>query len=155
MVEIIPFYEKYALGVELLISEIAKEFQKNISTSNSIDRIGSMDKFWLALDKGQLVGTIGIKLLENHNSILKNMFVHKTHRGSEKGFSKLLLETLLIWCNGHEISKIYLGTMSQFQRAHEFYEKNGFVVADYSELPRDFIRNPLDDVFYVKNLQKK
>lgn len=42
--------------------------------------------------------------------------------------------------------------MNKFKAAHKFYEKNGFWQIDKTSLPIDFINNPVDDVFYKKNI---
>lgn len=45
-----------------------------------------------------------------------------------------------------------LGTMTQFVAAQKFYIKNGFKPLSKNELPEDFHPNPVDSLFYKKNL---
>ncbi|MFK7770701.1 MAG: GNAT family N-acetyltransferase [Saprospiraceae bacterium] len=152
MIKIISFRKKYQESVNSLVAEIAKEFQNPISKPFSNIRKKIVDKYWIAIKEDMVIGTIAILKIENRNSILKKMFVHKKYRGKEKGISNLLLETAFQWCQEEGISKVYLGTMVQFKGAHRFYEKNGFQEIRQSELPVGFVHNPIDDIFYRKNL---
>lgn len=152
MIKIIPFQKEYQDRVNLLIDEIAKEFPYPISLPYPNAKNKLLDRYWVALEGDMVIGTIAILRIENNHSILKKMFVNKRYRGKEQGVSSLLLSTLFRWCEEEKISTIFLGTMLQFKRAHRFYEKHGFQNVPLSELPVDFIRNPVDDIFYRKNL---
>lgn len=98
------------------------------------------------------MGTIGVDKIENNSVVLKRMFVQKSFRGKERGVAELLLQKALTWCKKENIDTIYLGTMNQFKAAHKFYEKNGFWQINKTSLPINFINNPVDDVFYKKNI---
>lgn len=50
------------------------------------------------------------------------MMLKKEFRGKEFGISKILLETVIKWCEENRISKLYLGTMKQFKTAQSFYK---------------------------------
>ncbi len=108
------------------------------------------NQFWVAIDSNKVVGTIGMVKLTNENIVLKSMFVDKMYRG--QGISNLLLETLINWVIQNKYKQIYLGTMTQFTAGQRFYEKNGFVKCNKSELPTDFTINTLDTIFYTKHL---
>ncbi|MFK8105166.1 MAG: GNAT family N-acetyltransferase [Saprospiraceae bacterium] len=156
MVKIIPFQTKYQAKVNLLLVEIAKEFQDPISTpspspsTTAISKV--LDNYWIALEGEVVVGTVAIMKIKAEYAILKKMFVRKSHRGKAKGIANLLLDTAFQWCKQEKISTIFLGTMLQFKGAHRFYGKNGFQEIDESVLPADFIHNPIDEVFYVKDI---
>jgi GNAT superfamily N-acetyltransferase len=80
------------------------------------------------------------------------MFVKKEFRGKDYGIAELLLYKVIDWSNSENIAHIYLGTMNQFKAAHKFYEKHGFEKIGPSNLPSSFIKNPIDDIFYKKEL---
>lgn len=79
------------------------------------------------------------------------MFISAAFR--RKGIANLLLNALLTWATEHKIKSIYLGTMSQFKAAHQFYERSGFEKINRVELPKDFPVNPVDSLFYYKSLE--
>ena len=83
-------------------------------------------------------------------AILKKMFVRKSFRGKEIGVSNLLLQTAINWCIENNIEQLYLGTMDQFKGAQKFYLKNGFQKIPKSALPKQFLLNPIDDVFLLR-----
>ena len=45
--------------------------------------------------------------------------------------------------------------MNQFIAAQSFYRKNGFKQIPESELPKNFLNNPLDKVFFVQDLNNQ
>lgn len=152
MIEIVPFQSFYQKGVSLLMSEIELEFQEPISVAKSgIEKI-IFDGYWIAIHENVVVGTISIIRIGQNNSVLKNLFLSKKFRGVEVGAAKLLLDTVVQWCQEERISNIFLGTMIQFRAAQRFYTKNGFQEIHRCELPLDFLINPIDGVFYKKSL---
>jgi N-acetylglutamate synthase-like GNAT family acetyltransferase len=138
-----------------MMSEIAMEFEEEIFSKATEESIIIPDKYWVAMSNGKVIGTVGILIIKNNTGILKNMMLKKTFRGKKNGISKLLLQTVTNWCEENKILKIYLGTMSQFKAAQIFYEENGFERILKSELPKDFLNNPLDKVFFQLNTNKK
>ena len=133
--------------IDKMIDSIATEFKLPISISNKSNSL-LLDKYWVALDGNEIIGTVGILSIEGEFSILKNMFVKKEYRGKDTRIASLLLNKVFDWCNSQSIDTIHLGTMSQFKAAHKFYEKNGFEKISINEIPSSFITNPIDDVFY-------
>lgn len=125
------------------LKEIPHFYQKNKSN------------FWIALDRGALIGTIALIDVGNHNCLLRKMFVHKDYRGAEKAVGQALLDTLLAWCHEKDIHHIYLGTTDKFQAAQRFYEKNGFQNVAESELPEidPRIRMKVDNRYYCRTLE--
>lgn len=153
MVEVIPFEYSHQQDVSALLDVITSEFDKPISPSGPKPSLAvKLDEHWVAINDGQLAGTIGVLKLKGENAVLKSMFVGREFRGIEKRVSNSLLQTLIEWCKENDMSSIFLGTMTQFKAAHRFYERNGFRRVDKSELPTDFVRNPVDDVFYLKKV---
>lgn len=148
MITIHVFQEIFQQEIDVMMAEIDQEFDQSIFSSSTSKPVPSIDKFWVAFHYKEVIGTAGVLGLENKKAVLKSMFVKKKFRGSTLGISSLLLQNFFDWCKNENIDAIYLGTMSQFKAAHHFYEKNGFQQIAKSELPKDFIMNPLDDVFY-------
>ncbi len=148
--KIVRYKNVHQNGIDLMMNEIALEFDSEIfpKATNEIPIVP--DQYWVALDNGTIIGTIGVLVIDNDVGILKKMMLKKEFRGKEFGVSKKLLETAIGWCKENSISKIYLGTMSQFKAAQSFYTKNGFIQISKSELPNNFLNNPLDNVFFVK-----
>lgn len=153
-IEIVPFEKKHQSDIDAIMQNIALEFEEPIYTKESKKIVDvyklSNNKFWVALNGNNVIGTLGIVRLKNKNIILKSMFLEKKYRG--KGISQLLLDHVINWESQNDCMQIYLGTMLQFKAAQQFYEKNGFTKCTPEELPADFIINPLDTIFYTKKL---
>lgn len=114
--------------------------------------------FWLALDGEHLIGTTALIDAGNGNGILRKMFVTKEYRGASYGIGQQLFDTLLAWAEAHSICDIYLGTIvERFTSGVRFYEKNGFVAIEDSELPECVtrIKMPLDNRHYRKPLRAR
>lgn len=150
-VEIHSYKASYQDEIDAMINEISKEFLLPISNGSKSHGL-SLDKYWVAFYKTEIVGTIGALNIDKSFSVLKNMFVKKEYRGKDYGISQLLLNKILDWSVKENISPVYLGTMNQFIAAHKFYEKNGFQKIAAGQLPSSFIKNPIDDIFYKKEL---
>ena len=148
MITIKPFKTVYQKEIDIMLMEISKEFETTIFSKNKSTKANSFNKYWIAFNGEELIGTIAILKIENGCSILKNMFVKKEFRGKKFNVSHKLLLKVFNWCKSENITNIYLGTMEQFISAHKFYEKNGFQKIVKSELPKSFIQNPIDSVFY-------
>ena len=148
MIEIVPYSENHKNGVDKMMEGIASEFPVSIF-SKPAAVVAVPDVYWVALDDKEVVGTVAVLSRDGKYAILKKMMLKSSHRGGDKGISKLLLDTAVAWCREKGLSRIYLGTMEQFRAAQRFYEKNGFREIMESELPANFISNPVDTVFYV------
>lgn len=106
--------------------------------------------FWVALDDGRVVGTIAALDIGHRQVALRKMFVAASHRGG--GVAGALLQTLIGWCDDHEVRDIFLGTTERFLAAHRFYEKNGFVEVTRANLPEAFPVMAVDSKFYFLKL---
>jgi GNAT superfamily N-acetyltransferase len=105
-----------------------------------------------AFHNGELVGTIAIIAIGDNAGALRKMFVRKEYRGKELGIAQLLLDTLLAYCEQHQINAIYLGTVDMLKAAHRFYEKNGFTQLLKTDLPKSFPLMGADNIFYELHL---
>lgn len=108
--------------------------------------------FWGVKINGELVGTIALLNIGHQAGALRKMFVKKEFRGKEYSIAQLLLETLVAFCTGKNITDIYLGTVDMLKAAHRFYEKNSFNKIDAAELPSYFPRMMADNKFYHLHL---
>ena len=152
MLSIHQYNSTYQSEIDIMMNAITNEFELPISNKDKTTTI-KLDAYWLAIYNKELVGTIGILKIDNTYSVLKNMFVKKDYRGRDYGIAQALLNTAYDWCNIESLDFLYLGTMSQFKAAHKFYEKNGFEKIHSNKLPSNFIRNPIDTVFYINHLK--
>jgi N-acetylglutamate synthase-like GNAT family acetyltransferase len=155
-IEILEFDPRYRQAVTDLIVGIQRhEFGIDISADEQPDLASipsfyqtGRGNFWVALDSGDVVGTISLKDIGNDQTALRKMFVHARYRGAERGVANALLATAIGWAKQRGIRAIYLGTTEAFRAAHRFYEKNGFVNIDKSELPAAFPLMRQDTRFY-------
>lgn len=149
MMKIVPYKEKYEIRIDKMLTKIEAEFKHPIRNLSKKKKTGTLNEYWLALKDDEVVGTVGLLFIDSQNAILKSMMVQKDFRGSF-GLSHLLLHKAIDCCIEKQVETIYLGTMTQFKAAQKFYQKNGFKEISEKELPTNFIRNPLDKIFFYK-----
>lgn len=141
--------------IELILSIQQGEFQIPITAEDQPDLAdipafyqSSLGNFWVASCDGQVVGTIALLDIGDHQAALRKMFVKPAYRGSGYSTARLLLAALLDWAQRHGIGEIYLGTTEKFLAAHRFYEKHGFVQIPKDGLPKAFPVMKVDTKFY-------
>ncbi len=155
------YTEKYRQAIATLILHIQNnEFNVPVTINDQPDLLdienfyfNKQGCFWVALDGESLIGTIALIDIDNRQSALRKMFVHKDYRGKEKGVGQLLLDTLVDWCTNKSINEIYLGTVEQLHAAKRFYLKNGFEKIEKSGLPEKFPLMLVDTEFFKLVLQ--
>jgi GNAT superfamily N-acetyltransferase len=160
VIEIVPFEPSHAAGVVAVILPIQQsEFEIPITLDaqpdlRDIPGFYQRDNgnFWVALDGGEVVGTVALLDIGNGQGALRKMFVSAEHRGAKSGVAKRLLETLLAWCQTRGVREVYLGTTAKFLAAHRFYEKSGFREIARAELPASFPVMEVDTKFYLRVL---
>lgn len=156
MVTVVPFTPAHAPGVPALILPIQQaEFGIAVTLADQPDLLdipgfyqAGRGNFWVALDQGQVVGTIGLRDIGEGRAALRKMFVAASHRGREHGVAAALLETLLAWAHAQGLAEVLLGTTDRFLAAHRFYEKHGFEVVPREDLPASFPVMAVDSRFY-------
>lgn len=152
MIKIVTYEHTHQNGIDEMMNEIALEFNEQIFSKPTSKTPIIPSQYWVALNNGEVIGTVGVIVVENDFGVLKKMMLKKEFRGKKVGISKRLLETAVKWCKQNNVSKLYLGTMDQFKAAQSFYEKNEFRQISQDELPDSFLNNPLDTIFFVRNL---
>lgn len=160
MIQIVPFASQHVEGVGGLIVGIQRdEFQIPITLKDQPDLEAiaafyqrGIGNFWVALSNEEVIGTVALLDIGNQQGALRKMFVHPGYRGSDRGVSTGLLDTLLQWSRARGVKDIYLGTTEKFLAAHRFYERNGFHLIAAAELPPNFPRMEVDTRFYYRSL---
>jgi N-acetylglutamate synthase-like GNAT family acetyltransferase len=160
VIEIVSFASQHAESVGALILGIQRdEFQIPITLEDQPDLQNipafyqkGAGNFWVAVSEGEVVGTVALLDIGNHEGALRKMFVHASYRGPGRGVSTRLLDTLFEWSRARGVKDVYLGTTENFLAAHRFYERNDFQQIAASELPPRFPRMALDTRFYRRAL---
>lgn len=152
MIKIIPYQKVHQHGIDVMMDEISLEFDERLISKPTHTTPLVPGNYWVAIADEKVIGTVGVIAVENDFGVLKKMMLKKEFRGQNLGISTLLLQTVMSWCQEHNVSNLYLGTMLQFRAAQNFYERNGFKRINESHLPTNFLKNPMDKVFYLKNI---
>lgn len=152
MIEIVPYESHYQAGIDQMMQEIAEEFIEPIMGGQKSKVVTFPDKYWVATYDGRVIGTIAL-IIKHEYGILKKMMLKKEFRGTVHSVAKRLLQTAIDESEKDQLEWIYLGTMAQFKAAQSFYCKHGFEQISEKELPSDFLRNPIDTLFYELSLK--
>jgi len=146
--------------IELILNIQQNEFGVPVTIADQPDLLDvenfyrkGLGNFWIATENKQLTGTIALIDIGNRQSALRKMFVHKDHRGKEKGLGQQLLDHVTGWCRQTGIDEIYLGTFDKLVAAQKFYRKNGFVEVAKSSLPAPFPLMQVDNMFFALHLK--
>jgi DNA-binding MarR family transcriptional regulator/GNAT superfamily N-acetyltransferase len=112
---------------------------------------GNCYNFWYAInEEGAIIGSIGLKRIDDTKVELKKFFVAKPYRG--KGIAQDLLKQALKAALKHGFHSVYLGTVDRLKAAQRFYEKLGFIRITKEQLPPEFIVCPVDTEFFVGDI---
>lgn len=126
------------------LNDCIRQLNKNYYYNNTCN-------FWYALDsKGQIVGSIGLKKINEHEGQIKKCFVMKEYRG--KGLAKRLMDTAKNAAKEHGFEKLYLSTIDILVAANNFYMKTGFEKVALEQMPGEFDPCSVDNVFFVCKL---
>jgi N-acetylglutamate synthase-like GNAT family acetyltransferase len=131
---------------------IKQEDQPDLNDIANFYQTGN-GNFWVALCGRQVVGTISLLDIGNHQCALRKMFVKAAFRGSKYNAANLLLQQLIAWARKNDVHDIYLGTTEKFLAAHRFYEKNSFTEIQKETLPNNFAIMKVDSKFYKLNIK--
>lgn len=92
---------KYDEIISLILDIQNNESKINLSLEEQPDLLTIHDsyqknggEFWIALDQGRVIGTLGLMKKDNHCAIMKKFFVKKEYRSQKVGLAlyKKLLE---------------------------------------------------------------
>jgi ribosomal protein S18 acetylase RimI-like enzyme len=80
--------------------------------------------FYVAEDRGQIIGTIAVRKEKNKIARLKRMYVNPKYRRQKIG--QKLLDKVFKFCKDDRYKKIILSTYPLMGAAINFYKRNGF-----------------------------
>lgn len=104
--------------------------------------------FWLAKYDEEIVGTIGLQILDSTNAVLRKMFVKQNYRGKQKGIAHSLFDTLKTFAMSKDINLIWLDTPGCAKASHRFYEKIGFIKTERMYLPKSYTFPDRESLIY-------
>ena len=94
--------------------------------------------FWIAQLNNEIVGCIGLQRLNSKIGVLRKMFVKKELRGTDLKIAKTLFDILKAEAQKLGFDSILLDTPSIAKASHRFYQKNGFLELDRSNVPSSY-----------------
>lgn len=155
-IHILEFEDRFQQSIEDLVLPIQQaEFGVQITRDDQPDLVNirssfmrGTGNFWVAVCADKVVGSIGVFDIGQRQVALKKMFVHRDFRGKEHQIGASLMQTAKQWCRLQRVGQIFLGTTSQMKAAQRFYEKNGFVEVQTTQLPASFPIVHVDTKFY-------
>jgi GNAT superfamily N-acetyltransferase len=91
--------------------------------------------FFVVRGSGQIVGSVGVELVDAHTAELHRLYLDVKLRG--RGTGRALTETVLAWCRARGIEHVVLWSDTRFDLAHRLYTRMGFVRTGERTLPED------------------
>lgn len=156
--EIIEYDQKYQEQIIDLILHIQNEEAKiNLSLAEQPDLLDIFKSyyqqgghFYLAVDKGEVVGTIAFMNYGNHNAVLKKFFVKKDWRSKKVGLA--LYQHLLRKLKAERYQQVLLDTPAVAKASHRFYERAGFKRIEKQAIPFNYVFAERDSYLYLLEL---
>ena len=126
---IVEYKDEYKQSVfdftDKCFSELGKTFDPNGRHYFYNDIECSFDVFFCLLLRENVVGTVGLKKLDDETAELKALYLSKDLRG--QGLGSKLLDSVIDKAKEKGYSSIVLDSMSKYGSALRLYEKVGFV----------------------------
>lgn len=131
--EIRSFQSQDAEGVKSLISTI---MNREYSSEEKAYQYGDLDdiasaygrlreKFLIAEEGSEIIGTAGIKEDSASVALLRRLFVHPSHRG--RGIGSMLVDTALDFCKMNDYKEVaFRATLKMEQALNLLTSKKGF-----------------------------
>jgi GNAT superfamily N-acetyltransferase len=85
-------------------------------------------RFWIAVMGDKIIGTVAIRDMGGNTAKLNRMFVLSDYHG--KGVGQALFDHAIAFAKEQGYKEVILNTHLLMERAHHFYEKNGFKRVD-------------------------
>jgi len=129
------------------LEAVLPESGRNLDTDaikQYVKSLEDFDKVWCLFDGEELIGTVGIRRLNEINCELKTLYLYSRYHGQGLGYR--LLSTALEEAKRVGFEAIYLDTISTSERAIRLYKAVGF---EEIEKYKETIRS---DVFMKKQL---
>ncbi|RKY39526.1 MAG: hypothetical protein DRP75_01770 [Candidatus Omnitrophota bacterium] len=88
---------------------------------------GEREGFFVAIEKGRVVGTVGIKEddRKQNKALLRRIFVHPDYRG--KGYGLALLDKAIEFCKKKGYHSLSFRSTDKMASANNLVQKRGFV----------------------------
>jgi N-acetylglutamate synthase-like GNAT family acetyltransferase len=102
-------------------------------------------EFWVAEEKGCIVATVAVMMIDDDIAELKSLYVDQEYRGS--GFGERLTRLAIGVARERGARKLVLWTDTRFTAAHRLYERLGFAKMGTREL--DDINNTTEFGFVL------
>ncbi|MBE5929916.1 MAG: GNAT family N-acetyltransferase [Lachnospiraceae bacterium] len=129
------------------LEEVLPESGRNLDAAAIQQYVKSLEQFekvWCLYDGSSLIGTVGIRRLDEINCELKALYLYSKYHGQGLGYR--LLSTALEEAKRAGFVAMYLDTISTSERAIKLYKSVGFEeIEQYKETIRS-------DVFMRKQL---
>ena len=127
-VAIVPFQPEHVDRFRALVADTLREFGFTADPEldpDLADPAAHYRSLWVAVANGDVVGSIALRDLGNHELELKRMYLRTECRG--RGTGRRLLATALDWARANGAKTIKLDTTEAMEAARALYEANGFV----------------------------
>lgn len=125
--EIVPFEPEHTEGFRSLVADTLREFGFEPDPDidpDLVDLASTYTALWVALDRGEVVGSVALRDLGDKEFELKRMYLRSAHRG--RGLGKRLLAIPLEWARANGATVIRLDTSERMVAARGLYEAHGF-----------------------------
>lgn len=103
-------------------------------------------------ESDRVAGSIGLINCGNGIGLLKKIFVYEEYRGRPHHLGQKLYQELIGFAQKSGFSEILLDTPKNTDRAHNFYDKAGFIKISHDELPFEYDYPYKDSDFFLLRL---
>ncbi len=128
MMQIEPYTDVLRKSVfdftERCFSELGKRFEPEGRHGFYNDIENEFILFYCLIDDGTVVGTVGLKKIDDKTAELKSLYLDKDLRG--QGLGSKLMQYAINFANDSGYKTIVLDSMSQYKEALKLYERFGF-----------------------------
>jgi putative acetyltransferase len=124
---IVPFEPHHHGGFRVLVADTLREFgfePDPAFDADLDDPAASYAALWVALDRGEVVGSVALRELGDGALELKRMYLRPDQRG--RGLGKELLTVALAWARDRGARAVRLDTSERMVAAQRLYEAYGF-----------------------------
>lgn len=133
--------------VQYFLESVLPESGRNLDADairQYVKSLEDFDKVWCLYDQTSLIGTVGIRPLNETSCELKALYLYSKYHGQGLGYR--LITTALEEAKRIGYEAMYLDTISTSERAIKLYKAVGFMeIEQYKETIRSdvFMKKPL------------
>lgn len=125
---VVPYEPAHQAGFARLVVDVLGEFGFGfdpVLDADLLDPESCFDAAWVALDVGNVIGSVAIRQVADSDAELKRMYLLSPYRGI--GHGRRLLEIALAWATNNGVRRVVLDTAEAMTAAQRLYEAAGFV----------------------------